>query len=85
MNWDWKADARSVEQAAEVDRSAPPHNDEPIRLAFIGGGLSTVHPYLGVLTVDHLAIPTIIGGIRACDESGRTKNWYQLNIVTVKK
>ncbi|HRH15065.1 MAG TPA: hypothetical protein PK225_12010 [Azonexus sp.] len=70
-----------MEQAAEAAREEPKVRE--VRLRFTGERLAVAHPYIGTITIDHLTSPHIIAGIRACDDIGKTKNWYGANIEEV--
>lgn len=73
-----RASRRSVGQAAEVAREEPKVRE--VRLRFTGERIAVAHPYIGTITIDHLTSPHIIAGIHACDDIGKTRNWYATNI-----
>lgn len=77
--WSRTASAQSIAQAEEVAREEPrPQASKGYR--FTAGRLTVKHPYLGIITVDHLDSHHIIAGIMACDDIGKTRNWWKANI-----
>jgi hypothetical protein len=76
-----RASQHSIEQsrkAAELLRT------EAFKgFGFKGGVMVMEHPYIGTITVDHLKNATVIAGLKACDETGKTKGWFDHNIVSI--
>lgn len=76
-----KASKRSQEQAREVAQAIGTKVFSGYR--FKGGVDTMAHPVIGTLTKDHLSDRHVIAGIKACDQTGRTKNWFTRHIEEV--
>jgi hypothetical protein len=50
------------------------------RYRFKGGATEVMHPFLGVLTLEHLANPVIIAALRRCDERKDTTEFVTTNL-----